>query len=303
MADKKISQLSAATTPLAGSEVLPIVQGASTVKVSAADVTAGRAISALTYTSTVATGTAPFTVSSTTQVANLNAATAGTASNLLSNATTGVLQVTGPGAASTRVMTVPDANFTAARTDAGQTFTGVNTFTSPKVITSLDDTNGNELFKFTATASAVNELTVANAATGNRPTLSVTGNDTDIGISLQPKGTGRVFANTALVVKPASGYSVTAASKTVNVSTSATTIGFINSPYAQLALVTGLDGGDIFADLIFTTVTAGPTVLSAKTVSGSPVARTYTMGGSNEFQLAMASSTYEVACSSIYGLT
>lgn len=45
MADKKISALTAATTPLAGTEVLPIVQSGSTVKVSAADVTAGRAVS------------------------------------------------------------------------------------------------------------------------------------------------------------------------------------------------------------------------------------------------------------------
>jgi hypothetical protein len=41
-----------------------------------------------------------------------------------SNATSGVLQVVGPTAANTRVMTTPDANFTVARTDAGQTFTG-----------------------------------------------------------------------------------------------------------------------------------------------------------------------------------
>jgi len=45
MTDKKISQLTGATTPLAGTEVLPIVQGGSTVKVSAADITAGRSIS------------------------------------------------------------------------------------------------------------------------------------------------------------------------------------------------------------------------------------------------------------------
>lgn len=44
MADKKISALTAASTPLAGSEVLPIVQGGSTVKVSIANVTAGRDI-------------------------------------------------------------------------------------------------------------------------------------------------------------------------------------------------------------------------------------------------------------------
>lgn len=42
MADKKISALTAATTPLVGSEVLPIVQSGNTVKVSVADLTAGR---------------------------------------------------------------------------------------------------------------------------------------------------------------------------------------------------------------------------------------------------------------------
>lgn len=45
MADKKISALTGATTPLAGTEVLPIVQGGSTVKVSVANVTAGRTVS------------------------------------------------------------------------------------------------------------------------------------------------------------------------------------------------------------------------------------------------------------------
>lgn len=46
MADKKISALTAASTPLAGTEVLPIVQSGSTVKVSVADLTAGRSITA-----------------------------------------------------------------------------------------------------------------------------------------------------------------------------------------------------------------------------------------------------------------
>lgn len=73
MADKKISQLTAATTPLAGTEVLPIVQSGSTVKVSVDNLTAGKSVSATTFTSTVGTGTAPFTVASTTVVANLNA--------------------------------------------------------------------------------------------------------------------------------------------------------------------------------------------------------------------------------------
>lgn len=85
MADKKISALTGAATPLAGTEVLPIVQSGATVKVATNDLTVR---------------------------------------NIRANATTGILQVTGPADASTRVATVPDANFTVARTDAAQTFTG-----------------------------------------------------------------------------------------------------------------------------------------------------------------------------------
>lgn len=46
MADTKISGLPASTTPLAGTEVLPIVQSGVTKQVSVANLTAGRAISA-----------------------------------------------------------------------------------------------------------------------------------------------------------------------------------------------------------------------------------------------------------------
>lgn len=52
MADTKISALPASTTPLAGTEVLPIVQSGATKKVSVADLTAGRAISATQVTLT-----------------------------------------------------------------------------------------------------------------------------------------------------------------------------------------------------------------------------------------------------------
>jgi hypothetical protein len=49
MADLKISQLPAATTPVAGTEVLPIVQSGTTTKVSIADLTVGRAVTATTF--------------------------------------------------------------------------------------------------------------------------------------------------------------------------------------------------------------------------------------------------------------
>jgi hypothetical protein len=50
MADTKISALPASTTPLAGAEVLPIVQSGATKQVSVANLTAGRAISATELT-------------------------------------------------------------------------------------------------------------------------------------------------------------------------------------------------------------------------------------------------------------
>lgn len=52
MADIKISNLPAAEVPLDGSEVLPIVQSTTTKKVSVANVTAGRALTALSATLT-----------------------------------------------------------------------------------------------------------------------------------------------------------------------------------------------------------------------------------------------------------
>lgn len=125
MADKKISQLTAATTPLAGSEVLPIVQSSTTVKVSVADVTKGRTI-----------------------------------------------QTTG-----------------------------------------INDNNNNEVITITTTASAVNEITVANAATGANPVISATGGDTNIGITLTPKGTGNlVLTSGNLVVASGSGIDFSATS-------------------------------------------------------------------------------------------
>ena len=102
--------------------------------------------------------------------------------------------------------TPSSANLASAMTD--ETGTGLLVFgtspslTTPKVITSINDTNGNELIGLTATGSAVNEITVANAATGNAPTISATGGDTDVGITLTPKGTGRTTVTQLTTTSP-----------------------------------------------------------------------------------------------------
>ena len=56
----------------------------------------------------------------------------------------------------------------------------------------IADENGNEQIIFQTTASAVNQLDVTNAATGNAPEISATGGDTNISLKLTPKGSGQV---------------------------------------------------------------------------------------------------------------
>lgn len=56
------------------------------------------------------------------------------APSLLSNSSTGLMQITGPGAGTTRVVTIPNANSTMARTDAAQSFTGDQTLATGNII-------------------------------------------------------------------------------------------------------------------------------------------------------------------------
>jgi len=60
----------------------------------------------------------------------------------------------------------------------------------------IGDENSNEQIKFSTTASATNEITIANAAAGNSPVISATGGDTNVGLTLTPKGDlGRITLN------------------------------------------------------------------------------------------------------------
>ncbi len=68
--------------------------------------------------------------------------------------------------------------------------------TTPQLAAQLD-VNGfgigngtEELISFVETSSAVNEITIKNAATGNSPEIQATGDDTNIGMIFLPKGTG-----------------------------------------------------------------------------------------------------------------
>ena len=71
------------------------------------------------------------------------------------------------------------------------------TLTAPKFADGgfIADANGNELIVLDTVASAVNELTVANAATGGTPTITASGGDTNISVNIVPKGSGTVQYN------------------------------------------------------------------------------------------------------------
>lgn len=65
-------------------------------------------------------------------------------------------------------------------------------------LASIQDVNGKTLLGLTPVASAVNYLTLANAATGNNPILAPVGSDTNIAFTLRGKGTGALRAEANL---------------------------------------------------------------------------------------------------------
>ena len=118
--------------------------------------------------------------------------------------------------------TAGDVTLTGTQTLTNKTLTSpvINTATStsPKIVTNILDSGGNELFVLTATGSAVNEFTIANAATGNNPSITASGGDTNIDMSLTPKGIGRVVLGASKIQQVAEKVTTaaTAATGTVN---------------------------------------------------------------------------------------
>jgi len=133
-----------------------------------------------------------------------------TAAALKSSATTGLMQITGPATGATRTMTIPDANFTAARTDAAQSFTGDQTLTDGNLVVSngkgIDfsataGTGTSELFDDYEEGTWTPELSFGNGTTGITYDVQ-SGNYVKIGnsviisclIDLSSKGTDTGFA-------------------------------------------------------------------------------------------------------------
>lgn len=95
-------------------------------------------------------------------------------------------------------------------TTGTQTLTN-KTLTAPKFADGgfIADANGNEIVILDTVTSAVNEITVANAATGAGPSVSATGSDSNINLNLVPKGTGVVSVSGSVNVSGNQVISVT----------------------------------------------------------------------------------------------
>jgi hypothetical protein len=161
MANTKISALTSATTPLAGTEVLPIVQSSATVKVAVSDLTAGRSISVSGLTNTGLTASRPVFTD---------------ASKLLTS--TGVVPVANGGT------NVSAASITAFNNITGYTASGATGTTSTNLVFSTSPS--------ITTPTLVGDVTVS---TGN-VVIGTSGKGIDFSVTSQTGGmTSELFAD------------------------------------------------------------------------------------------------------------
>src|SRR5210317_475514 len=104
-------------------------------------------------------------------------------------------------------LTGTTAEFNSALSDgsfatlAGTETLSNKTLTAPKFADGgfIADANGNELILLQTETSAVNELEITNAATGNAVQIATTGGDTNIDLKISPKGTGVVDVDSSRI--------------------------------------------------------------------------------------------------------
>jgi hypothetical protein len=91
---------------------------------------------------------------------------------------------------------VVDTAFTEVSSDYSPQLSGILDTNGNDIIIdnggAIEDDSNNEYVKFVKTATAVNEVSVTNAAASGAPEISATGDDTNIDLKLTPKGSGNL---------------------------------------------------------------------------------------------------------------
>ena len=120
----------------------------------------------------------------------------------------------------------------------------------PIIQQSINDSSGNEMLILSRTGSAVNEITISNAATGNPPSISATGTNTNINLNVDAKGTG------SIKIKKAAYSAITLTSDTVAASAMDSATFIIGNKGTAIAATLG-DGTTVGEYKIFTNKGAG----------------------------------------------
>ena len=153
----------------------------------------------------------------------------------------------------------------------------------------IADESGNEQIIFQTTSSAVNQFDITNAASGSGPTLSSTGDDTNVDLNLVPKGSGVVQ------IDGSNGVAIQSGSISIKNSGAQSYVDFYcessNAHYARLqAPAHSAFSGNITLTMPATTDTlVGRTTtdtltnktLTSPTISAPAVTGTATFGGSS----------------------
>jgi hypothetical protein len=219
MANTKISALTSATTPLAGTEVLPIVQSSTTVKVAVSDLTAGRSISVSGLTNTGLTASKPvFTDASKVLTSTGVVPVANGGTNVSAASITAFNNITGYTASGATGTTSTNLVFSTSPSITTPTLVGDVTLSTGNLVVS----NGKGI-DFSATpGTGTSELfadyeegtwtPTISALTGTITTVTATGTYTLIGrsitaslkITITNNGTGAVVLKTTLPFTPSS---------------------------------------------------------------------------------------------------
>lgn len=143
---------------------------------------------------------------------------------------------------------------------------------SPNNTGDIFDINNNELIKFTTAANAVNEITVANANTGNSPSIKASGDDTNINLTIDSKGSGTINLDAPTVITGATTITGnTAVTGTLSAtSTLSTAAGLTVATTAGITGNTTVGGtlGVTGATTLSSTLAAGATTITgAATIS------------------------------------
>jgi hypothetical protein len=303
MANTKISALPAASTPLAGTEVLPVVQGGITEQVSVANLTAGRAVSAASLALTTALPVTSGGTGTTTAFTSGSVVFAG-ASGVYSQNNASIFWDNtnnrfGLGTASPSVtLHVEGGN---ARINRASNSTILTLGGSPSAnwegdiqfVTSNNQINWRIASNRAVSGSfSITPSTATGGSTFSTPAFLIDPTTNNVGIGTNTPGQKLEVAGNQRFTGSQVGTKIENRVTAISV-TGATTILDDAGALGRLVVVNGESGANRFCDLVFCSTSVSPSVVSSFTAVGAPAARTYTRSGS-ALQLAMASGTYSV---------